>query len=623
MPRSASRPVPSPDKYREAVQNPNVCFTEEDLKVGNPVTDNLGIPTVASGGFAVVFRLRFPDGRPDAAIRCFKHPAADLKRRYDRITRALESIDLSALVEFTYIEDGIQVGGEAFPIVRMDWAPGVQLDKHIESHQKNSSHLSSLAIQWRQILADLANHDIAHGDLQEGNILVSTDGQIQLIDYDGMFVPSLSGEPPDEVGKPNYQHPERLDSGHYGPNCDTFAGFVIYLSLKALAVRPGLWDQHHTDESLLFKQKDFEEPGRTAIWDDLQLVADQEVKGLTDTLADWCQQSVTDLPLLPEVFENQQPIPPPSPRPNRPDSQEQDLLERLYGNSSQNADSAYIGDLARGVLKAFGGQTGRVALWGLLVGTLFGMAVYVEWVRSFQKLQGDEDRRGEVVLATTTADLNLRTGPSRSESRTTVMPVGSSVQVLRCQEGWCRIHFQGQSGWAARRYLSFPAEDSPEAMENSAPKATSDQASTLKGEEVSIDIISNDKDEDGDYLKIKRAKVVRYGSTESLGNGKIQYTPPPYFEGVAYIYYIVVDEKGQKDKSIVEISVDIPEGDIVKIWREAGLRKRPSINSDITRWIKYGSKVMLIKEINSFYKVKHKNKLGYIEKKLVFPKDRK
>jgi hypothetical protein len=171
MPRSASRPVPSPDKYREAIQNPNVCFTEEDLKVGNPVTDNLGIPTVASGGFAVVFRLRFPDGRPDAAIRCFKHPAADLKRRHDRITRALESIDLSALVEFTYIEDGIQVGGEAFPIVRMDWAPGVQLDKHIESHQKNSSHLSSLAIQWRQILADLANHDIAHGDLQRETFL--------------------------------------------------------------------------------------------------------------------------------------------------------------------------------------------------------------------------------------------------------------------------------------------------------------------------------------------------------------------------------------------------------------------------------------------------------------------
>src|SRR5207248_10425515 len=49
---------------------------------------------------------------------------------------------------------------------------------------------------------------VAHGDLQHGNILVRG-GSIQLVDYDGMWVPALSGRDATEIGHRAYQHPER------------------------------------------------------------------------------------------------------------------------------------------------------------------------------------------------------------------------------------------------------------------------------------------------------------------------------------------------------------------------------------------------------------------------------
>jgi hypothetical protein len=55
---------------------------------------------------------------------------------------------------------------------------------------------------------------VAHGDLQHGNVLLvpATDTDrlsLKLVDYDGMFVPALTGAQTGEVGHPAYQHPQR------------------------------------------------------------------------------------------------------------------------------------------------------------------------------------------------------------------------------------------------------------------------------------------------------------------------------------------------------------------------------------------------------------------------------
>ena len=55
------------------------------------------------------------------------------------------------------------------------------------------------------------------------NIIV-IGGAPKLIDYDGMYLPELSGLPANEVGHVNYQHPAR-DASHYGEGMDRFGSF--------------------------------------------------------------------------------------------------------------------------------------------------------------------------------------------------------------------------------------------------------------------------------------------------------------------------------------------------------------------------------------------------------------
>ena len=57
----------------------------------------------------------------------------------------------------------------------------------------------------------------------------------------------------------------------------------------------------------------------------------------------------------------------------------------------------------------------------------------------------------------TTANLNMRTGPSVHYPRITVIPVGSAVSIYDCTPGhrWCSVGWRGYRGWASGRYLQF------------------------------------------------------------------------------------------------------------------------------------------------------------------------
>ena len=121
--------------------------------------------------------------------------------------------------------------------------------------------------------------EIGHGDLQHGNVIVSG-GQLRLIDYDGMYVPALSGRQSHEIGHRNYQHPLRSER-EFGPHVDHFSTWVVYTSLAALTVQPELWRAHGGgDECLLFRREDFEQPRRSRIFRTLEASSDARVRNL-------------------------------------------------------------------------------------------------------------------------------------------------------------------------------------------------------------------------------------------------------------------------------------------------------------------------------------------------------
>jgi uncharacterized protein YraI len=59
------------------------------------------------------------------------------------------------------------------------------------------------------------------------------------------------------------------------------------------------------------------------------------------------------------------------------------------------------------------------------------------------------------VPAVVQTDVNLRTGPGTNYDVLTALPAGATVDVIGCQQSWCRVSYAGTSGFASRGYLGL------------------------------------------------------------------------------------------------------------------------------------------------------------------------
>lgn len=60
---------------------------------------------------------------------------------------------------------------------------------------------------------------------------------------------------------------------------------------------------------------------------------------------------------------------------------------------------------------------------------------------------------GIAAAAVVSNDLNLRSGPGTGYRVVDTMPAGAYVNVLGCTGSWCRVNFQGRTGYASANYL--------------------------------------------------------------------------------------------------------------------------------------------------------------------------
>lgn len=288
-------PWPTPQDYNEAIQSPRVSFSDSELKAGMPETTALGLPRPITGGFASVYRMHC--GPRDWAVRCFLREFTDQRQRYEAISKHLSAAKLPYIVGFEFLEQGIRIRGQWYPILKMEWVKGELLNEYIRKHLGNSVALLDLANRWFSMVKALQAAGIAHGDLQHGNVVV-VNGELRLIDYDGMYVPALAGQASHEVGHRNYQHPQRTEFD-FGLSTDNFAAWVIYISLLALSIDPGLWHRVMAgDEYLLFRREDFAEPVSSDTFTLLSNHSDQRLETLASFFQSLLYYSPDQLPPL-------------------------------------------------------------------------------------------------------------------------------------------------------------------------------------------------------------------------------------------------------------------------------------------------------------------------------------
>lgn len=89
---------------------------------------------------------------------------------------------------------------------------------------------------------------------------------------------------------------------------------------------------------------------------------------------------------------------------------------------------------------------------------------------------------------------------------------------------------------------------------NLPPDAVDDSASTEVDTPVAVPVLYNDSDPDGDPFLIT-SLTADNGTVTDNGDGTVQYTPNPGFEGVDTIYYTITDDGGLSDSAVATVTV--------------------------------------------------------------------
>lgn len=291
---------PTHTDYQDSIQNPQDCFSTPELKAGTIVCDMLGLPRVMSGNFASVYELK-----TDAAhwaIRCFVRQVSGQQTRYSKLSEFLGALKMESIVAFEYIQQGILVRGEWFPILKMQWVRGQQLNSYIEDRLAEPEALKQLAVRWRALMEEMRVNHVAHGDLQHGNVMVTAEGELRLVDYDGMYCPAFGRTRSPELGHANFQHPRRT-ADYYEERLDNFAAIVVYASILALVEQPDLWGKFNMGDNLVFASADFKNTQNSPAFQALKQSPSGVVRELTNLLQQCCIAPIGCTPLFKEAVE--------------------------------------------------------------------------------------------------------------------------------------------------------------------------------------------------------------------------------------------------------------------------------------------------------------------------------
>ena len=258
-------------EYVKAIQDAGDNL--EQLAYLTPVLDNHGEPYRSSGAFAVVFKMQDKSSGKYYALKCFTEEQEGRAEAYHQIADELDLLDSPYITSVKYMEKELFVDSQCeedeFPVLLMDWVDGETMEAYIAANYQNQSAMSKLCYRFGKMAAWLRTQSFAHGDIKPDNIIVRPDGSLTLVDYDGMFVPSMKGSQSPTVGTKNFCHPLRTVDD-FDETIDDFSLASIALSLKAISMNSTLLDTYGASDRLLFSENDYRNPSNSKVISALQ-----------------------------------------------------------------------------------------------------------------------------------------------------------------------------------------------------------------------------------------------------------------------------------------------------------------------------------------------------------------
>jgi serine/threonine protein kinase len=284
---------PQTHDYDDAMKTLSQRVLDKELQDGKLIYDQATIMRFGgANNYITLYKI------DDWMVRCFcqdkargKRPPDDIKLRYQHISTFVQqhASETSALVYLKYVPDAIEVDftdrqnqnsfilikTKVLPFVRMKFIDGLSLGTFIAKYYENSIKMQELCDAWLRMIRELETLQMAHGDLDLTNVFVTEkNGTIilKLIDYDNAWVPAFTGLQltQTEVGHEHFQHPAFASrtTRAFDQYMDHFAALTIYISLKALTFRPGLYKDAQwgsSDAHLLLTKTDYEAESKSLL----------------------------------------------------------------------------------------------------------------------------------------------------------------------------------------------------------------------------------------------------------------------------------------------------------------------------------------------------------------------
>ncbi len=181
------------------------------------------------------------------------------------------------------------------------------------------------------------------------------------------------------------------------------------------------------------------------------------------------------------------------------------------------------------------------------------------------------------------ANLNMRTGPSTSYKVILVIPKGNDVKVISINDGWAKIDYKGNVGYASLSYLKAKSTEQPG---NSTIMRTTESLNMRTGPSTSNPVIR---------VIPKGAQVTVI--SKSGGWANVTYNGS---QGYSSLTYLTDDTTAPPEQGTVYYTTD-----------ELNLREGPGTNYKIIAMMPYGTKVTAVPGSGSWLKVTYQGKIGY------------
>jgi len=192
------------------------------------------------GGAGVVYLAH--DTKLDRSVAIKSLPAevmenAKARSRFSREARLLASLNHPNIA--TIYEEFEEVEGVGYLI--LEYVPGQTLAERIAKKPLKLEEALSIALQIAEAVAAAHEHDVIHRDLKPGNVKITPEGKVKVLDFglakavggEGLDQQSTVTEPGRVIGTPAYMSPEQARGKPADKRSDIWSfGCVLYEMLS-------------------------------------------------------------------------------------------------------------------------------------------------------------------------------------------------------------------------------------------------------------------------------------------------------------------------------------------------------------------------------------------------------